>query len=608
MKEKLKRLYHSISFRLTLMIMMVFLIASYYSGRAMVFSLNMISNAEDCLRTSEGVSEVINAKVMHIEDLLRFGVLADINGLNTASVLKASEPLKKTGFADSIYFAYRGKMREELVASLQNQPDADKACWTEPYRRGDKVVVTVAMRVGDYNRLLCADIQTQWIDTLMQKSIPSVHAELYLVSPGHRFICHPDSMKVGEVSPDSLRSLNETWHEDIENRTDTVQDQHEEMHNAIFRDDNGTVTFSYTSFGHEVSANGWYVRCNVPVGSDSGEWGMIIKVIVMTLFSLTFFVVLLIVVFFTRRSLYPLGKIADATLQIAKGNFQAPLPKIRSNNEIRMLRDNFEQMQVELTNYIENLKETTEQKVSMERDLQIAHEIQQGLLPQKFPAFPERNDLDIYGIQIPARTVGGDLFDFFMRDNHLFFCIGDVSGKGVPAALFMAVACRLFRHAGRETTNPVEIVSAINDELSQGNERNMFCTLLTGVLDMESGELQLCNAGHNAPIFIHKGQCKFLELKVNIPAGVFEYFAYEGESMQLEPGDSLFLYTDGVTEAENINKELYGDDATLTTVISHSDEDMQTLAETMLTSVHAFANGAEQSDDLTMLCLKYLKN
>lgn len=414
MIKKLKRLYYSISFRLTLMILMVFLIASYYSGRAMVFSLNMFSNAEDCIKTSEGVSEVINAKVLHIEDLLRFGVLADINGLNTASVLKASEPLKKTGFADSIYFVYRGKMRQELVASLQNQPDGDKACWTEPYRRGDKVVVTVAMRVGDHNRLLCADIQTQWIDTLMQKSIPSANAELYLLSPEHRFICHPDSMKVGEMSPDSLRSLNETWHEDIENRTETVQDQHEEMHNAIFRDDNGTVTFSYTSFGHEVPANSWYVRCNVPVGSDSGEWGTIIKVIVMTLFSLTFFVVLLIVVFFTRRSLYPLGKIADATLQIAKGNFQAPLPKIRSKNEIRMLRDNFEQMQTELTNYIENLKTTTEQKVSMERDLQIAHDIQQGLLPQKFPAFPERNDLDIYGIQIPARTVGGDLFDFFI--------------------------------------------------------------------------------------------------------------------------------------------------------------------------------------------------
>ncbi|MCQ2239624.1 MAG: SpoIIE family protein phosphatase [Bacteroidaceae bacterium] len=604
MKEKLKRLYHSISFRLTMAILLVFLIAGYYSGRAMVFSLNMFSNAEDCIKTSEGVSEVINAKVLHIEDLLRFGVLADINGLSTDNVLKASQPLKETGFADSIYFAYRGKMREELSASLKKQQDAEKACWTEPYRRGDKVVVTVALRVGDYNRLLCADIQTQWIDSLMNNSKPSDNAKMYLVSPEGRFICHPDRSMVGEVSPEEMRSLNEDWDWD-EASGEAVQVSQELEHDAVFRNKNGAVSATATSFGHEVPANDWYVRCNVPFGSDSGEFGLAILVIVMSLFSLTFIVILLIVVFMTRRSLYPLAKIADATLEIAKGNFQAPLPKVKPNNEIRMLRNNFEQMQHELADYMENLKNTTEQKVSMERDLQIAHDIQQGLLPQTFPAFPERNDLDIYGIQIPARTVGGDLFDFFMRDNKLFFCIGDVSGKGVPAALFMAIACRLFRHAGRKTTDPVEIVSAINDELSHGNERNMFCTLLAGVLDMESGELQLCNAGHNAPVFIRKGQCKYLELKVNIPAGVFENFVYQGESMILEPGDSLFLYTDGVTEAENTAKELYGDDATLATVTSHSDEDMQSLAETVLTSVHAFANGAEQSDDLTMLCLKY---
>lgn len=604
MKEKLKRLYHSISFRLTMAILLVFLVAGYYSGKGMILAVNMITNAEDCIKTSQGVSEVINAKAMHIEDLLRFGVLADINGLSTDNVLKASQPLKETGFADSIYFAYRGKMREELSASLKKQQDADRACWTEPYRRGDKVVVTVALRVGDYNRLLCADIQTQWIDTLMNNSKPSDKAEMYLVSPGGRFICHPDSSMVGEVSPGEMRSLNEDWDWD-EVSGEAVQVSPEPAHDAVFRDDNGMVSSTATSFGHDVPANDWYVRCNVPFGSDSGEFGLVILVIVMSLFTLTFFVVLLIVVFMTRRSLYPLSKIADATLEIAKGNFQAPLPKVKPNNEIRMLRNNFEQMQHELSNYIVNLKQTTEQKVSMERDLRIAHDIQQGLLPQKFPPFPDRKDLDIYGIQIPARTVGGDLFDFFMRDDKLFFCIGDVSGKGVPAALFMAIACRLFRHAGRNTTDPVEIVTAINDELSNGNEQNMFCTMLVGVLNMADGQLQLCNAGHNAPIYIHNGACAFQELKVNIPTGAFENFIYQGESMQMEPGDVLFLYTDGVTEAENTAKELYGDDAALAAVSANADQDMQSLSEIMLTGVRAFANGAEQSDDLTILCLKF---
>lgn len=251
-------------------------------------------------------------------------------------------------------------------------------------------------------------------------------------------------------------------------------------------------------------------------------------------------------------------------------------------------------------------------KAGMESELKIASGIQMGMIPKLYPAFPDRDDLDVCGFLKPAKDVGGDLYDYFIRDEKLFFCVGDVSGKGVPASLFMTVIRSLFRNNSLHVNDPAEIVSSLNTALSEGNVHNMFCTLFTGVLDLRTGHLDYCNAGHNAPIVRRikdgKPNVYYTKPQINLAVGVFEGFPYVKEETQLMPGEAIFMYTDGVTEAENIHKKLFGEEATLKTLAEARAHNMKS-AKDFIEYVHQalvkYARGAEQSDDITMLVVEY---
>ncbi|MCQ2221686.1 MAG: serine/threonine-protein phosphatase, partial [Prevotella sp.] len=185
------------------------------------------------------------------------------------------------------------------------------------------------------------------------------------------------------------------------------------------------------------------------------------------------------------------------------------------------------------------------------------------------------------------------------------FCLGDVSGKGVPAALFMSATVHLFRSVGHQTEDPSQIVSAINDGLADGNDENMFCTLFVGVLDLKTGVLNYCNAGHNAPVLISSEGAAFLPVKPNIPTGTFEGFQFSSETVQFVDNDVLLLYTDGITEAENQFNEQYGDAALIDVVSALRQCDMKELTTLIHSSVNAFVDDAEQSDDITMLAIRW---
>lgn len=244
-----------------------------------------------------------------------------------------------------------------------------------------------------------------------------------------------------------------------------------------------------------------------------------------------------------------------------------------------------------------------ERKERMQSELHIAHNIQMSMIPKIFPAFPERNDLDMAALLVPAKEVGGDLYDFFIREERLYFCVGDVSGKGVPASLVMAVTRSLFRTlAGREK-GPVEIVTQMNNSMSDMNESNMFVTLFCGVLDMKTGVLDYCNVGHNAPLIFTDNIAK-LPVEPNLPLGIVQDFTYKGQSIEIKHDDALCLYTDGVTEAENIHHELFGD-ARLEAVLHQRRSAMDHL-EAIKTAVTEFVGEAPQSDDITLLFIHYL--
>ena len=306
-----------------------------------------------------------------------------------------------------------------------------------------------------------------------------------------------------------------------------------------------------------------------------------------------------------KRSVMPIKHLAASADEVAKGNFSTPLPPLKSRDEIQMLRDSFEKMQHSLTQYVEELKTTTAQKASIESELKVAHEIQMSMLPKTFPPFPERSDIDIYGLLTPAKAVGGDLFDFYIQDDTLFFCIGDVSGKGVPASMFMAVTRSLFRNVSHRIKEPHLVCNAINESMSQGNEMYMFVTLFVGVLNLKTGLLRYCNAGHNPPLLIGQ-DVSLLPCESNTAIGLFPEMEFVEQEVTLEPQTTLFLFTDGLNEAQDSQYAQFGDDRIMS-VAEAWHRDGQVKTETLITkmgeAVHAFVGDAEQSDDLTMLAI-----
>ena len=255
--------------------------------------------------------------------------------------------------------------------------------------------------------------------------------------------------------------------------------------------------------------------------------------------------------------------------------------------------------------------ESTARNQSIENELNIARKIQMAMLPTRFPPFADFPNLSAYGEVIPAKEVGGDLFDFYIRENKLFFCVGDVSGKGVPASIVMAMTRSIFRSFTSYMDSPAQIVAQMNDSLSgEGNDQSMFVTLFLGVLDLATGELKYCNAGHNAPIHVRctkdDVRCTMYDCIPNLPLGVLSGFAYQEQETKLEIGETLFLYTDGLTEAENEHHELFGEERMVERLEARGErrEEPREVIETMQQAVAEFVGDAEQSDDLTMFAVK----
>jgi sigma-B regulation protein RsbU (phosphoserine phosphatase) len=253
----------------------------------------------------------------------------------------------------------------------------------------------------------------------------------------------------------------------------------------------------------------------------------------------------------------------------------------------------------------QRLIETTAKNQRMEGELEIAQTIQKAMLPKVFPPFADRLDLNIYGMVRPAKEIGGDLYDFYVRHEKLFFCVGDVSGKGVPASLVMATIRSLFRSVTSHEELADRILTQMNDALSEQNEQNMFVTLFVGVLDLDTGDLHYCNAGHNAPVIMANGEWRMVDVLPNLPVGIMKGFEYQAQTTTIHHNDVLFLYTDGLTEAENKEHAQYGDEQMLEALAQTNAMRPRQIVETMEASVASFVNGAEQSDDLTMLAIRY---
>lgn len=593
-KHKKRRIFYSMSFRINIVLIIILVIVGWLFTRGVTDSVSLVTNGHRQISISKMLTASINQRVDHIESVMKTGALMALQKRmteNNSAIVRDS--LGRMDQIDTVYLSTNKLAEVEEVRKCVAKADTSgTSVWSEPYYiEKDSVkhlVVTLVTPLrnsrGKIYSALCANIKLDWLDELARNEIgDESEAKVSVISKGGSYVYYTDSVRIMKKESD-FASVDEG--KDVGGFMKVKW-----ILNQI---DNNT----------SVNATGWRVVCHVPLHDDT-ILVQVVTAISIIMLTLLFFIIILSIVITVNWQLSPLGRIAEATDAIAQGNFNTKLPKVKGHSDISHLRDSFVSMQNELAKYIDDLRSTTEKKANMERDLHIAAKIQQGMLLKVFPAFPERSDIDIYGMQRAAKEVGGDIFDFLMRDDRLYFLIGDVSGKGVPASLFMTVVGHLFRNVARYSTSASVIVEAINNGLAEGNDEDMFCTLFCGVLDMQTGKVDYCNAGHNAPIWIHDSKTDFMKPEVNLPTGVIGEFEYKSENIQLSEGDALFLYTDGVTEAENKDKDLFGDATTLAMVDLLKDMPMRDLSDGVYDAVKQFVDGYEQSDDLTVLCLRW---
>ena len=490
----------------------------------------------------------------------------------------------------------------------------DTALWSEVYFEQDVIPGVTGRRQlstychsvrdkqGKIIAVFCADLPLEFLRYEIMDDLQEVikkHEKGY-EHHSYNFVIDRDGNYI--IHPDEKRILNANFFEESKRSENQVDDnmvarmKKGEQGSAMVEID-GIPSFLYF---RTVKHMDWMIGIVVPQEVISHKGRMLNTIILMVVLA-----GLLAIYFISRQvirnAIRPLHSLALSAEEVAKGNFSSALPDVKSIDEVSMLRDSFETMQTSLADYVDEIKRTTAEQTAIKNEMTNARAIQMALVPNQFPPFPERDDIDIYGMMEPAKSVGGDLFDFLVRDNRLFFCIGDVSGKGMPAALLMAVMRTMFRSEARRSDKAAAIINSMNHTLCEGNTENYFVTMFLGILDLATGHMDYCNAGHEDPFLANQP----LPIKRNKPVGVLSDWNFEGQETDMQPGDTLFLYTDGLSEARNQAGKLLGRAHVAELVGQLSYQTAQQLVQQMGDEVYRYAADTEQSDDITLLAIKW---
>ena len=493
----------------------------------------------------------------------------------------------------------------------------EEGYWSDPYfdEVGARMMLStyslpIHDATGRVRGVCCADVSLGWLRNQMREINDNVNARGVL-RPGpedvaYSFILARDG---GYVShPDSTRVMTRSFFDDYDpvlSRGDTTYLQVGREMVAGLSGVKKAVVDGVPSliYYDPLDWIGWSVGIVVP-RANLVKPGVAMGMLVLGLMFLGMIVVFLVSRYTIRRAARPIQELAHSAGEVAKGHFDTPLPEIRYDDEVRLLRDSFSDMEKNLKKYVRELTAATAQKASFESELAIAREIQLAMLPADFKPGPGTPHLDIAATLAPARAVGGDLYDFFFRDGRLFFCIGDVSGKGIPAALIMSMTSSLFRSLSMTEDVPERIVSGIDVSTEGRNDSLMFVTLFVGILDLATGALSYCNAGHTAPVLVGK-DIRALAVEPNVPVGAVEGWTFKSQRTTLDPGTTLLLYTDGLTEAANVKEELFGEERLVLTLRKLDDNASEKVVAGLTQAVRHFVGKAEQSDDLTLLAIRY---
>jgi len=482
--------------------------------------------------------------------------------------------------------------------------------WTEPYfDEGAGNIVMSTYSVPFYKEvegerklagIVTADVSLSWLQGLVNAIRIKETGYGFLLSKNGTFVTHPLANLV----------MNETIFTIAEARKDP---ELRRIGREMIQGKTGFVPYRSLFTGKEcwmvfapLATNGWSLGVLFPLEELMAPVDSLNRT-VLILGAVGFAVLFTVIVLISGTITGPLRGLAVAAADIARGRLDAPLPPIAARDEVGELTLSFRFMQRSLKQYIADLTETTAAKERIESELKIAHDIQMGMLPKVFPPFPDRRELDIFAALEPAREVGGDLYDFFfLDDNHLCFHVGDVSGKGVPASLFMAITNTLIKTKAARGLEPHVVLEMVNEDLSVDNPSCLFVTLFLGILDVTTGFLRYANGGHNPPFLLPAGgPPETLPGTDGIALGVEESFPYRSGGIALKPGDLLFLYTDGVTEAMNPEKAFFTEGRLKEDLSAVKDLPVKDVVRTVRERIKVFAGEEPQADDITMLAIRF---
>jgi len=368
------------------------------------------------------------------------------------------------------------------------------------------------------------------------------------------------------------------------------------------------------AYVQQFKALDWYIAVAAPV-REIQKPAKVLVARQSIIISMIFLGSLMVAYLLVRQVSRPLNMLASYARELPKSDFTAEQQErdtidafsVKFKDEVGRLAESFIFMRAELKKTVKNLIETTGAKERIESELQIAHDIQMSFIPKIFPPFPERHEIEIYALIEPAKEVGGDLYDFFFIDNdHLCFAVGDAAGKGVPASLFMAVSQTLVEVEATRGLSSADVLTRVNRNLSMENPSCMFITLFLGILNVRTGELEYSNGGHEPPFVIRaNGGLTTAELTNGVPLGLDEGYIYDSKKLALQKGDTVFLYTDGVTEAMDSGDQLFSPERLEQTLARYKDKNITDIIHGLRSEIGVFSEGTPQSDDITMLALKF---
>lgn len=552
-----------------------------------------------------------------VTDLLRMVVTnnKELYGMGIAFEPYAFKP-------DQLYFApYYAKEKDGLkfYPNIGNESyryfyldwyqiprELNRPVWSEPYF-DDIIMATYSVpfyeRTNEGPKLkgvICADISLEKLTKIVNSVKVLKTGDAYLISRNGTIITHAVKDLI----------MNETIFSVAEVRND---ENLRALGRKMIRGESGFAPFVSIARNKKswmyyapVSSTGWTLIVVFPEDellADIRQYTLVAGALGIA----GLLLLVAVIIGLTRSITRPLRKMSKAVEAIGNGDLDAELPRIDLKDEVGKFAEAFARMKTSLKDYIKKLTETTAAKERIESELMIARDIQASMLPRIFPPFPDRKEFSIYATMEPAKEVGGDFYDFFLiNEKKLFFAMGDVSGKGVPAALFMMITRTLLKNEALKNLPIDQVIYNVNNILALDNSACMFATVFCGIMDTETGQVEFANAGHNPPLLYRQGKgYEFLKVEKGFVLGPMRDFKFKAEKIKLRPQDGLFLYTDGVTEAMNPQKQLFSEERLRKSLLDMQGREVFEVISALRKEILAFARGEPQSDDITILAFRF---